>query len=210
MGRGQSRRLRPRRRGCQQCGARGRSDRALRGDRSGGARAPAGTRHRARARARAGHEPRDRRCARRGPGARVADGEVPEGVRVHLKLDTGMGRWGIAELDVPSREVVGPDESLRLCGLRHRVHRAAGRPVQGGDGALSAPDAPHREQRRRTRLSRSPLRRGALRHRALRHLSLRHRPSRGRAGARAPLGFRARAGEAPAARASRPGTADAG
>ena len=37
----------------------------------------------------------------------VADGEVPEGVQVHIKLDTGMGRWGIAELDVPSREVVG-------------------------------------------------------------------------------------------------------
>ena len=37
----------------------------------------------------------------------VADGEVPEGVQVHIKLDSGMGRWGIAELDVPSREVVG-------------------------------------------------------------------------------------------------------
>ena len=27
----------------------------------------------------------------------IADGEVPEGVRVHLKLDTGMGSLGLAE-----------------------------------------------------------------------------------------------------------------
>jgi alanine racemase len=37
----------------------------------------------------------------------VADGEVPEGVGVHLKLDTGMGRWGLSELPAPDREVVG-------------------------------------------------------------------------------------------------------
>ena len=34
-------------------------------------------------------------------------GEVLEGVPVHLKLDTGMGRWGLAELPAPGREVVG-------------------------------------------------------------------------------------------------------
>lgn len=37
----------------------------------------------------------------------AAAGEIPEGVPVHLKLDTGMGRWGMSELASPSREVVG-------------------------------------------------------------------------------------------------------
>jgi alanine racemase len=34
-------------------------------------------------------------------------GFVPDGVPVHVKLDTGMGRWGTSELVSPARNVVG-------------------------------------------------------------------------------------------------------
>ena len=34
-------------------------------------------------------------------------GEIPDDIPVHLKLDTGMGRWGLAELPEPPANVVG-------------------------------------------------------------------------------------------------------
>jgi alanine racemase len=37
----------------------------------------------------------------------VAEGEIPTGVPVHLKLETGMGRYGLAELPEPPVDVVG-------------------------------------------------------------------------------------------------------
>jgi alanine racemase len=37
----------------------------------------------------------------------VADEEIPEGVRVHLKLETGMNRYGLSELPAPPVDVVG-------------------------------------------------------------------------------------------------------
>jgi alanine racemase len=37
----------------------------------------------------------------------VGRGTIPEGVPVHVKLDSGMGRWGLLELPAPTRDVVG-------------------------------------------------------------------------------------------------------
>ena len=37
----------------------------------------------------------------------VSHGEIPPGIPVHLKLDTGMGRWGLAELPGAGEGVVG-------------------------------------------------------------------------------------------------------
>ena len=37
----------------------------------------------------------------------VSGGEIPADVPVHLKLDTGMGRWGLSELPEPPANVVG-------------------------------------------------------------------------------------------------------
>src|SRR5574337_577592 len=37
----------------------------------------------------------------------VATTRAPEDVPVHVKIDTGMGRWGLSELAAPSRDVVG-------------------------------------------------------------------------------------------------------
>jgi alanine racemase len=37
----------------------------------------------------------------------LSGADIPDRVPVHLKLDTGMGRWGLSELDTPGSGVVG-------------------------------------------------------------------------------------------------------
>ena len=55
---------------------------------------------------------------RRGAVARLelvaADEQMPEGVRVHLKIDTGMGRWGLSEAPSSDARRRRRDESPRV------------------------------------------------------------------------------------------------
>ena len=68
----------------------------------------------------------------------VVGDEIPAGIPVHVKLDTGMGRWGISELRAPDREVVGlmthlasADTDLDFARVQLERFRAATAPYSG-------------------------------------------------------------------------------
>lgn len=58
----------------------------------------------------------------------AVSGEIPDGIPIHLKLDTGMGRWGLAELPEPPANVVGLMSHLATADsdpvfARHQIER---------------------------------------------------------------------------------------
>ncbi len=85
----------------------------------------------------------------------VSSDEIPEDVAVHVKVDTGMGRWGASELPAPAREIVGVMTHLATADTdldfaRTQVERFAAateslahltRHVANSAGALRLPEA---------------------------------------------------------------------
>ena len=173
LGGRQGERLRPRRRRLRRAALDGGATALCVATVGRGARAAARAARRADPRHGPGRRESPRR-ARRGSSSSSA-GRVPEGVPVHVKLDTGMGRWGLSELAAPPRDVVGLMTHLATADTDPDFARTPDRALPRGDGAVRAPDAPRREQRRRAAAARVALRRRALRHRALRPLAVRHR-----------------------------------
>ena len=117
---------------------------------------------------------------------------------VHVKADTGMGRWGMAPGDAlaAGRELAAGSGPLRLAGLMSHLATAdddpafaaaADRGLRGARARVPALPAPPRELGGDAGAARDALRRRALRHRDLRRLAVRGRPRRARAAARAAL-----------------------
>ena len=121
----------------------------------------------------AGVGARDRRGARGTAGAGRGGRAYRKACRVHLKLDTGMGRWGLGELPTPTRDVVGVMSHLASAESipRSRSSRSSASARRRRDTPLSRGIS---RTARRVALRRDAVRRRALRDRALRHLAVRH------------------------------------
>ena len=95
-----------------------------------------------RARARASARGRAAR-ATRGSSWRSPTARSRRASAVHLKLDTGMGRWGLSELPAPTREVVGVMTHLATADSDLDFARAAARALPRGDRAARRTSTRH-------------------------------------------------------------------
>ena len=133
------------------------------------------------------HEPAG---PRRGGAARDARLEValsspdaPEGLDVHVKVDTGMGRWGMTleeALTVPRRPRRRGHEPSRdrRRGRTSRSHASRSTASARSSPPFPGVTRPPGEQRRRAPFPRGALRRRPLRDRAVRAVAVRRRPRR--------------------------------
>ena len=178
-------------------GARGGRLGALRRDRSrsGSAAGPiprgADRRHGAGRGARSADGPRGAARARRRSAARS-----PTDIPVHLKLDTGMGRYGYRELPEPTRERRRPHDPPGHGRHGQGLRRASARALPRGGRPLPEAALPRRQLGRRAPDPGGAVRRRPLRRRAVRALPVRDRSGGGRSRARSRLAQPARAGEA--------------
>ena len=193
LGRRQGGRLRARRGRRGAGGARSGRDGALRRHGRRGARAAARRFPGADPRPRPGRAARSRRPARPGSSSASRPPIVPEGVPVHLKLDTGMGRWGLSSSPRPGSGVVGlmshfasADTDPAFTELQLERFLAATAPYAHLTRHIANSAATLRHP------ALAPRRR-PLRHRPLRHLAVRYRPRRRRPAARPALGVLGRA-----------------
>ena len=117
-----------------------------------------------------------------------AAARVPLGV--HVKVDTGMGRWGMAAADaLRVADQLSTDGVLRPAGLMSHLAVADAdadftqlQIERFADLAERFPPCPRHlaNSAGALRFPGRPLRRGPVRHRRLRHLAVRHRPGRRR------------------------------
>ena len=130
----------------------------------------------------------------------VVDPPWPEGIPLHVKVDTGMGRWGISDLVDASPDVVGLLSHFASADVDPEF--TAEQIARFGEIAARhpAPDAPSREQRRDPEVPGRALRCRACGARALRAVAVRGRSGRRRPAARALLAQPHRSGQAARAR----------
>ena len=126
----------------------------------------------------------------------VSSDEIPEDIAVHVKLDSGMGRWGLSELPAPTRAVVGVMTHLATADTDVSFARAQIERFRAATDAVAQLTRHVANSAADAEDPRVAIRRLSLRYRPLRAVAVRDRSCRGRPRTGAVLGDRDRPGQA--------------